>query len=228
MPIRLWRSVMRQSLVILASLATASAAALGGYWRGQAHASRGLVQPESAVASTGADGRSEENERVVEALRQLDRRVAALELRQMLVKESEPRAPVGAPGQDEPTRLDSASVAARQQARAAAIEQALRTEPRDGAWAAATEGELRNAVDAAGKDGAAFSLKSLRCLTSICEMVLSASDPEQFSRASLQLDPRITGMSSFAVAPPETAADGSATMTYRLFREGYPRPDEGT
>ena len=35
-------------------------------------------------------------------------------------------------------------------------------------------------------------------------------------------------MGSFDIALPETAADGSATLTYRLFRNGYPRPDEGT
>jgi hypothetical protein len=83
-------------------------------------------------------------------------------------------------------------------------------------------------VDAAGQEGAQFTLKSVRCLTSLCEMVLSASDAEQFSHASLQLDPRITGMSRLVMALPETAADGSATVTYRMFREGYPRPDEGT
>lgn len=215
-------------MVIVASLATATAAALGGYWRGQARSPRALVQPDPTAPSTNEAARSGEDEEVVEALQRLDRRVAALELRQLLVNQPEARAPAGAPGENEPKPLDSAAVAARQRAGAAAIEEALRTEARDAAWASAAEGQLRSAVDAASKEGAPFSLKSLRCLTSVCEMVLSASDPEQFNLASLQLDPRISGMSSFAVAPPETAADGSATLTYRLFREGYPRPDEGT
>jgi hypothetical protein len=220
---------MKKPTVIVTSLAAASAVALGGYWRGRASTSRALVQPGFTAPNTSAAaGPAEGDERLVEAIRQLDRRVAALELKQLLAKEPEPRAPAGALGENEPKSLDTAAVMERQLARAAAVEEALRTEPRDGAWAPATEAQLRTAVDAAGQEGAQFTLKSVRCLTSLCEMVLSASDAEQFSHASLQLDPRITGMSRLVMALPETAADGSATVTYRMFREGYPRPDEGT
>jgi hypothetical protein len=58
-------------------------------------------------------------------------------------------------------------------------------------------------------------------------MVLSASSTEQLSGTALHLMHRITEMGSVDIAPPVTAADGSATVTYRLFRKGYPRPDDG-
>ena len=85
-------------MVIVASLATATAAALGGYWRGQARSPRALVQPDPTAPSTNEGARSDEDEKVVEALQRLDRRVAALELRQLLVNQPEARAPAGAPG----------------------------------------------------------------------------------------------------------------------------------
>ena len=116
----------------------------------------------------------------------------------------------------------------KQLAKAAAIEAALKRNRKDGTWASATESQLLTAIDAAVKEGATFSVKTLRCLTSVCEVVLSASNPDQLRHAELRLAPRITDMSSFEIAAPEIAADGNATVTYRMFRKGYPRPDEGT
>jgi hypothetical protein len=113
--------------------------------------------------------------------------------------------------------------------RIAVIDAAFKTQARDNVWSSATESQLQTAVDSAVKEaGAKFSIKNMRCLTSICEMVLSASSPDQLQNTDLALGPRITGMGSLDIAPAETAADGTATVTYRLFREGYPRPDEGT
>ena len=59
------------------------------------------------------------------------------------------------------------------------------------------------------------------------EMVLSASSPDELRHTTNNLSHRITGMSSFDFAPTETAADGTATVTCRLFRKGYPRPESG-
>jgi hypothetical protein len=117
----------------------------------------------------------------------------------------------------------------RELERAAAVDAALKTQQRDQVWAPATEGQLQTAVDAALKEsGAQYTIKTLRCLTSICEMVLSASSPDQLQDTDLSLGSHIVGMNSVDISPPETAADGSATVSYRLFRQGYPRPDEGT
>lgn len=111
--------------------------------------------------------------------------------------------------------------------KAAAIDRTLKTEPRDRVWASAAESQLQATVEAAVKEGVQFSVKAMKCLTSICEMVLSASSPDQLHGTDLSLIHRISGMGSFDIAPTETEADGSGTITYRLFREGYPRPDEG-
>lgn len=141
----------------------------------------------------------------------------------MDAKGTEPQATAAPPGAGaEP--FDPSEMKEKELARAAAIEATLRTQPRDRAWASATEGQRQTAVDALVKEGAAFSVKTLRCLTSVCEVVLSPSNPDQLRHAELRLAPRITDMSSFDIAAPETAADGNVTVTYRMFRKGYPRP----
>jgi len=152
----------------------------------------------------------------------------ALQLAQANAKSAEPRAPDSPPNAAAARlRPDFTTMKEVQLERAAAIEATLKTEPRDRAWASTTESQLRTAVDTAIKEGAQYSVRTLRCLTSVCEMVLSASSPEELRYTSFQLGPRIAGMSSYDVAQPETAADGTATVTYRLFRMGYQRPDEG-
>jgi hypothetical protein len=56
-------------------------------------------------------------------------------------------------------------------------------------------------------------------------MVLWASSADKLNASTYQLAQGIGGMASFDIGPAEVAADGSATVTYRLFRQGYPRPD---
>jgi hypothetical protein len=113
--------------------------------------------------------------------------------------------------------------------RAAAIEAAVRSEPRDGTWAPASENQIRGAVAAAINEGKAqFSIKNLKCLTSVCEMVIAAPSAEQVRGSHLELVRRIGEMGSFDIGTPESAVDGTTTVTYRMFRSGYPRPDEGT
>jgi len=218
---------MRPLTVIATSVAVASAAAMGGYWLGHALPSHPLGQRSSTAILEEVES-PEDNTKLAEAIKQLDRRVAALELRQLYAMPGERQAPDKAPHAGQAEHLDLAAMREQQLERAAALEATLHKQQRDSAWAPVTETQLRTAVDGAGKEGAEFSVKTLKCLTSICEMVLSAPSPDQLRHTSFQLDPRIIGMSGFAVSPPEIAADGSATVTYHLFREGYPRPDEGT
>lgn len=103
---------------------------------------------------------------------------------------------------------------------------ALKTEPKDRVWASSTENQVRLAVDTAVKEGAKFSVKTLNCMTSLCEMVLSAASAEDLQYISHQLPSHVTGMGSLDLAPPEIGVDGTATVTCRLFRQGYSRPDE--
>jgi hypothetical protein len=167
------------------------------------------------------------NAKLAEAIERLDRRLAALEVRQMYAKAAEAQAPRAQPGAGS-APLDPGAMKEKERERAAAIDATWRTEPRDSVWAAAAESQIKTAVDDAVKEGGAqFAVKALKCLTSICEVVLSAASPEQLRGTSLQLARRIGEMSRFDVGPPETAADGSAVLTYRMFRSGYPRPDEG-
>lgn len=216
-------AVVRQFTVIVTSIAVTSAIAYGGYYLGQGHASRAGHEPNSTV-SPSASQPFDDNERLVQAIERLDRRLAAVEIRQAYTKSTESQSPASSPG-GSPPPLDLAAAKERELKNAAAIEAALRTQPRDMGWASTTEGQLQTAVNAAvNEEGAKFSVKSLKCLTSICEMVLSASSPDQLRHVNFQLVPRISGMGSIDLAQPETAADGSATVTCRMFREGYPRP----
>jgi hypothetical protein len=219
---------MRPLTVIVTSLAGASVVALGAYWVGQAHAPRISGQPGSA-ASAGSGESSDDNDRQAEAMGQLNRRLAALELKQVQANPAESEAPKPQSSAGMPQPMDIAAMKKKELDRIAVIDAAFKTQARDNVWSSATESQLQIAVDSAVKEaGANFSIKNMRCLTSICEMVLSASSPDQLQNTDLALGPRITGMGSLDIAPAETAADGTATVTYRLFREGYPRPDEGT
>ncbi|HEY8944166.1 MAG TPA: hypothetical protein VIM73_07885, partial [Polyangiaceae bacterium] len=110
--------------------------------------------------------------------------------------------------------------------REAAIAAALETEPRDKSWASPTESSLRAAVESAVHDGAKFSVATLNCQTSVCEMVLTASDSEELKYVARQLAPKVVGMHSLDVLPPAPTPDGRASVTCRFFRQGYPRPDE--
>ena len=216
---------MRPLTIVLTSLAAVSAVAFGAYWPGQTSTSRvrGLPrQAESANTVESADG----NANLAKVIGRLDRRLAALEHRQGDAKLVDPSAP-DTPPTEGAAPPDLAEMRETQSRKAAAIEVTLSTEPRDRAWASATEDELRTAVDAAVEEGAQFSVETITCLTSICEVVLSASSPDLLQGAELRLVHRIAGMDSFDIGRPEAAPDGSGKVTYRMFRDGYPRPDEG-
>ena len=217
---------MKHVTVVVASVAAASAVALGSYWLGRARGSRASDQPRSTEL-TDRPEQLDGNERLVGAIGNLERRMAALEMRQALARLPAPEAPAAQPQAGKRERVDPAILEEERRERAAAIEAALKTQPRDGVWAPSTESELRTAVDAAVKEGSTYSVKMIKCFTSICEMVLSASSPDELRHTTNDLSHRISGMSSFDFAPTETAADGTATVTSRLFRKGYPRPDQG-
>jgi hypothetical protein len=168
----------------------------------------------------------DDGDKLAETIGNLDRRLAALELRQLAAKATELQAPDRVSGGSPPTPLDPAAMKEMALDEAAAIEATLKTEPRDRAWAPATEGQIQTAMNAAVKEGAQFSVKTLKCLTSMCELVLSASSADHLRHTSLALTQRISGMGRIDIAAPETDADGTATVTCRMFRQGYPRPDE--
>jgi hypothetical protein len=215
---------MRSLIVVGAILTTAVAGGFGGYWLGQTRVSQSVGQTTSPVPG-GIGEAFEGNAQLTEAIRGIEHRLAALEVRQLYANTAK--------AEDVPSRaaeppLDLAAIRERESAKAGAIEAALRTEPRDSAWASAAEHQVQGVVNAASQQGAQYTLRTLKCLTSLCEMVLAASSPDKLGTTALQLPQGIGGMSSLDIAPIEIAADGSATVTYRLFREGYPRPDEGT
>ena len=218
---------MRRPIAIVASLVGVSAVAVVAYWLGQARGSR-AVEPGATASASRVDP-IDDNAKLAVAIERLDRRIAAQELRQAFAKQPEPQAtgvsapPAEAPS--DPAAMDPASAKQRESARVAAIEAALKKQPRDAAWASATETGLHATVDAAVKEGAQFSIKAVRCLTSVCEMVLSASSADHLRDTALRLGHRIGDMGSIDIAQPDTAADGTASVTYRLFRKGYPRPD---
>jgi len=160
--------------VVVASVVAASGLALGGYWLGHGRASRALGQSHSAD-SVDKSVQDEGSGNLAGTVDHLERRLAALELRQAFAKPPEPAGAASPPHAGESERFDPAKVEERRLERVAAIEAALRTEARDRAWAPSTEGQLQVAVDTAIKAGAKFSIRTLKCFTSICDMVLSAS-----------------------------------------------------
>jgi hypothetical protein len=217
---------MRRLTAVVLSVASVSVIAVCAYRIG-----RGRNGPAAGEARSASDvdspASADDNARVNDAVGRIDRRLAALEFKQNFAKPAEVQAAIpvsSAAG----ALVDIAAEKEKAAQRAVAIDAALKAEQRDGAWASATEHQLQGAVDTALKEGAEFSVKSVKCLTTICEMVLSASSPDRLQHTGLQLMRYIQGMGSFDFGLPVTAPDGSATVTYRLFRAGYPRPDEGT
>jgi len=217
---------MRRVTVIVVFATVVSIVAFGSYWLGQVRASNMLAPPRS-TDTPASTARLDGDEKLTRAVGGLERRMAAMELRQAFEAAPQQEPPASRPPASEPQAFDPAKEAEKRLASANAIESTLKTEPRDKSWASSTEGELQTAVDTAIKDGARFSTKTVKCLTSICEMVLFAPTPDDLGAIDLQLGPHITGMGSIDIAPPQTGADGRATVTCRLFRQGYPRPDQG-
>jgi hypothetical protein len=202
-----------------------SVVALGSYWFGRRDA--GPLEhsraPVAALANPKVEVERGEpgNARLNSVVERLERRLGELEAKQTAVA---PAAP-GARPSEENEPFDPAAEEQKRLDRLAAIDAALHTETRDNAWARPTESALREAVDSAVRDDAKFSVQSVNCLTSLCEMVLTASNPDDLKAVARQLANKITGMNSFDVPPPVVAPDGRATVTCRLFREGFPRPD---
>jgi len=217
---------MIRVVVVAMSVATVSVIAVCAYRVGRGNNGRAAVERRSG-SNVDPPPSADDTARLNEAVSRVDRRLAALEYKQNFAKPAEaqvaiPTSPAAGP------QVDIASEKEKAAQRAAAVEAALKAEQRDSAWASATEHQLHGAVDTAIKDGAEFSARSVKCLTTICEMVLTASSPDRLQHTGLQLMRYIQGMGSFDFGLPATAPDGTATVTYRLFRAGYPRPDEGT
>ena len=219
---------MKQATVVVTSVVAASALAIGGYWFGHARGARGGGERAAAESpapepQTRAD---EGNANAAGTVDRLERRLAALEVREAMAKAAQSQAASpAAPAQ--PERFDPAKEEEKRLERAAAIEAAVKTEPRDKDWASPTETQLQAAVGAAVAAGARFSIRTLRCATTVCDMVLTASSAEDLGHISEELGNRITGMNSMDMSPPSSGPDGRTIVTCRLFRQGYPRPDEG-
>jgi hypothetical protein len=211
---------------VLGFVAAMAVVAAGAYLLGRGQSS---AMPQQRVSTerhqTGLPGNAVA--KPDEATLKLERRLAAIEAKQALTGAVAPPPPVEPQQEPPPGPVDPAEIEQRRAERMTAIEAALQTEHRDVAWAATTESQVHTAVDAAAKEGARFSIRALKCLTSLCEMVLSASSTEDFGHVTQELGNRIVGMGSVDLEPPQKEPDGSATITCRLFRAGYPRPDEG-
>lgn len=215
---------MKTLLVVLTSLATASAAALSGYWCGQAD-----VQRASPLASSNDHNHTvvspDGNSRVADAIVNLDRRLATLELKQAIDSTSAtaPEAPPSEPTAPQDLQALSELEQDREAKMASVIETKLKTESRDRNWASAVEDQLNDAVKALADEGAHLSISTLKCFTSICELVLSATTSDDAQRSTYGLGRPISGTSGFNLRPPVKTADGSSKMIYTFFREGYPR-----
>lgn len=217
--------------ILLASVSAGVALALGAYWVGRTSGGRTTAEDRSNPGEEHlGDGEDERGARLERAVARLERRLAALEARVVLAPPAPTRESSPNPAPEGPAvekGLDAQKEDERRQERATAIELALRTERRDATWSSATEGHVRATVDAAVSEGGKFAVKELSCVTSLCELVLSAATADDLKYLPDQLAPRFTGMSSIELSAPVTGADGRATVTLRLFRQGYPRPDEG-
>jgi hypothetical protein len=214
--------------MIVSSVLAASALAIGGYWLGHARGTRGggeRAAAESPVPEPQIRA-DEGNANAAGTVDRLERRLAALEAREVLAKAAQSQAASPA-ASAQPERYDPAKEEERRLERAAAIEAVVKTEPRDKDWASPTESQLQAAVSAAVAAGAKFSIRTLRCATTVCDMVLTASSAEDLGHIAEDLGNRITGMNSMDMSPPSSGPDGRTTVTCRLFRQGYPRPDEG-
>jgi len=222
---------MRMTKVMMAAtVATVvSAVAVGGYWLGRARTLQPTERGRSEEPAAGLD-ETEHDSRLAGALGRLEGRMAALEIKQATATAPtaaapEPAAAPPAPAKNEAP--DPAAEEARHLEGEARIQAVLRAEPRDRAWASPTEGNLRATIDTVVSEGGKFAVKDVKCLTSLCEMVLSANAPDDLKYLTDQLSPKITGMGSMELLPPTVGTDGRATVTCRFFRQGYPRPDEG-
>lgn len=214
-------------VTVVLFLGASSAVVFSAYRLGMARAAR-VTNAVSAPLATGAVDTGEDYTRLAQTIGRLDKRLGALELRQMYAQSAGTPPPAAAAPGTGAIAGDPAEMREREALRVAAIEARLKSEPRDRAWASSKETQLQTAVAAATKRGAQFSVKTVKCLTSICELVLSAPSAEQFRQTAMLLAPGIDGMSSFDLSAPETAPDGTATVTCRMYRKGYARPDEGT
>ncbi len=201
-----------------------SAVAIGAHRLGQRRTASG-ADALPAAASPDNAAPADETAQLAETVRKLERRIAALEFAQLSAKSAAPAATAAADHATGP--IDPAEAKQRIADKAAAVEAALKTEPRDRNWASLTEGQVQAAVDAAVKDGAKLSVQTLRCMTNVCELVLSAPSADLLAGIDVQLASQLTELGSMDIQPPVTAANGAATVAYRMFRKGRPRPDEG-
>lgn len=219
---------MKEWLVVFTASALVLAIASGSYWLGVARAPR----PPARVGSTErarSPSHSENDDKLATVIAGLDRRLAMLELRERIAVAAAPSADaiVGRQNDHEEPPDIQAIMEAQHEIESdaeATISARLTTESRDRTWASAAEEQLQSGVKAAAREGAEFSISTTKCLTSICEMVLSAARPDQLQDSVFQLGNRFSGMAGFTVGRPEQAADGSSRVTYRFFREGHPPP----
>lgn len=215
---------MKQITVVVVSLATV-AVAFASYWIGQ---DQGSLRPKlRAEASEQSNSGSHEGA----SLGRLEMRLAALERsRSSSNAHEDEEAPIYEDVQNRKGEqpFDPELMMQRDMRRDQAIAEALQRETVDRAWASTAESEIKSAVDSVIKDDSVqYSVETLSCLTSICEMVLSASTADHLANSGLHLMRRITGMGSIDIKPAVVAPDGTATATLRFYREGYERPDAG-
>lgn len=203
-----------------------SSVALGGYWFGQFRGSKAIERHRSSELVVSA-AKVEPDAKLQGTVASLQRRLATLEMRQAFSQAPESAVAAPQPGAAEPEPFDPAKEEEKRLGRAAAVEAAVTLEPRDNAWAPATEGNLRAVVDSAVPESRKFSVKDLKCLTSVCEMVVSVAAPGDVETLTQHLAANVTGMSSLELAPAITTPDGRLSIKCHLFRAGYPRPDEG-
>ncbi len=215
---------MKQPTIVIAVAVAGSAIAIGAYRLGHRLAP-GSVDRSAVAPTADRIEPSDETAQLAETVHKLERRIAALEFAQLSAKVAAPAAT--APASHSTPPVDPEEMKQRMLDKTAAVEAALKGEARDDNWAPVAEGQIESAVAAAVKDGAKFSLQTVRCMTSLCEVVLAAASPELLGGAELQLAPQLGELGSMDVQQPVTTPNGGATVAYRMFRKGRPRPDEG-
>jgi hypothetical protein len=185
-------------------------------------AARAHPRPHAtAAASTGAA--SDRNmEQLNAALQSTQRRLDQLEAQTaQVIGTAQNVNPTAAPDPDAVVDLEEVQKKAdrvREQ-----LDEIVRTEPRDQAWAGAYEGYLRQSAEAALHHPDAESVKSVSCSSSLCRLEVmhrSEGDSDSYATDLREKVPDVT----FRVSKLH-GDDGSYVTVVHVIRQGYPIPD---
>ena len=159
-----------------------------------------------------------DDSRIEQSLLKIEQRLSALELHQVEAIEkatapAESNSTKPMPAATELTQVDDPSAEERSE-----IERRLATEKRDRSWSTSAEDQIR-VVAASVAANVQYSITSMQCLTSICNVKMSVSGNAQHQFYSFPFS--VKGMGGFHTSTPKQLPDGSYSLEYVFFRAGY-------